>query len=140
MTEEIFPGTVVQVEDDGPARRLPWQFSDTTYGETGSGRTRIRQRVHPPAFVQPETIVRRSERARAEALAQTFVKQLEQMRTELGRPPEPADLSEQWLRAFGLELWRAGDPVTTEDMRKVAELYLEAVKKGANTFAPGPVK
>jgi hypothetical protein len=141
VSEKLFPGTVVQVGDDGVARRVPWYESDTTYGDTGSGRTRIRKRVHQPAFLKPDPITPRDDRSRAEALAEVFVKQLRAMESNLGRPLEPADLSEEWLRTFGLQFWRTGDPVTTEDMRKVAEFYLEAARKGVDAnYAPAPIK
>jgi hypothetical protein len=132
--EEIYPGTIVrsEVDEDGNpvARRLPWWESGTAYGKTGSGETRLRRRRYR-AEVKSDPVIKRSGTQKAEHLAGLFVSQLRQMEQTLGRPVVPADLSEEWLRAFGLELWRGGAPITTDHLRQVAVKYLEATARGA---------
>ena len=135
LDEKVYPGTIVraQTDDSGNAvaERLPWWESDTTYAETGSGRARLKKREHAPSLIERTPIVKRTPKERADGLAQMFINQLNTMSLAAGRPLEPADLSDDWLRTFGLEFWKRGEPIGIEEMRRIAGIYLEAVKRGS---------
>ena len=120
------PGTFIRVDEKG-ARQLPWQQA-ATEGEVGKSKFK-RPITDTKGLPPPPPIVKTSARAKAEKLTTLLVIEIEKMRHALGRPVVSADLSDQWLRALGIkeELWKVGEPVTDETLRRVAEHYLEAV-------------
>jgi hypothetical protein len=115
----VFRGAITAADADG-ARVEPWHRSVTVDAPTGEGRARL------------APIVKRTPRERAEQLALRFVAHLEARARQLGRPVTPADLSDEEYRAFGAELWREGEPVDVETLRRVAGMYLDAVQRGSS--------
>ncbi len=134
MAETVFPGTIVRVEDDGEAERLPWYESDSKLGvATGQG-TGIRRRKHEPGVIpDPAPLRKTSARSKAEDLALMFVGMIQTRERALGRLLVPEDFTEAEYRAFGLEFWKAGQPVSVEQMKPVAALYLEGNRTGASS-------
>jgi len=131
--EKVYPGTHVVVGDDGVAKRIPWHEGGTTYGPIG--KSKIKKKRRRPVSVSVEPVQKRDPRSRADQLAQSFVDQLQKMEVLLGRPVTTDDLSDQWLRAFGVEFAKRGEIVTPEQLRRVAAVYLNAVTKGAGRDA-----
>jgi hypothetical protein len=69
---------------------------------------------------------KRTPRQRAEAFTKQLVGHIEGVRQMLGRRVLWGDLSDQWIAALQGEMWRSGEPVTKEQLRRVAESYLTA--------------
>ena len=147
---DLVRGAVTRVDESG-ARIIPW-WEASTAGEVGlkapgvssvsqDGRgTRLKGVEGTRSFAAPE-VRKTSPQQKAEWLTSLLVAQIEVMKRALGRDVTAGDLSEQWLRALGAELWKEGEPVTVSRLRQVAQRYLEATPKNPDArWTPGPVK
>lgn len=147
MTEPVHRGYVSRAEvgEDGEirARLVPWWGSDII-GPTGTqapgiqdipetGDVRIRRRDSQPVYFNRTPAPKRQPRERVMSLALRLCAEVEGLRQSLGRPVVASDLSPQFLAAMKGEMWKDGEPVTDEQLWRVAEAYLEEAEREARS-------
>ena len=135
-TGPLLIGKVAQSDERGS------RFVDASAASATGVGGRIKGRTYTkkiPQAIEPLRTTNREKAARFTAMLLHHIAQLERA---LARPVVAGDLSEQFLRALGGELWKAGEPVTVERLRKVAEQYFIANEKGrvGADFQPTPVQ
>lgn len=123
-TGPLLEGLIAQSDERGSRFVRRKDASTTGIGGRIKGRTYVTKLPQAP---QPIGMTDREKAAKFTAMLVGHIKQLE---AALARPVVAGDLSEQFLRALGGELWKAGEPVTVDRLRKVAEQYFIANEKG----------
>lgn len=132
----LLKGVIARTDERGSRFVPASEGSATGVGGRIKGRSYT---TRLPQAVQPISMTDREKAAKFTAMLVGHIKQLE---AALARPVVAGDLSEQFLRALGGELWKAGEPVTVERLRKVAEQYFVANEKGrvGSDFQPTAVR
>lgn len=135
-TGPLLKGLVAQSDERGSRFVKASEASSTGIGGRIKGRSYV---TRLPQAARPIGMTDREKAAKFTAMLVGHIKQLE---TQLARPIVAGDLSEQFLRALGGELWKAGEPVTVERLRKVAEQYFVANERGrvGSDFQPTAVR
>lgn len=110
-------GLVAASDSRGNVGWIPWQKA-TAQGPTGTAQNVLTSPTHRGSILQNEPLKKRSDRERAESLARRF---WETVRDN----PKMAPLVLQELHS---EYWKAGQPVSYEDMKNAA---IELLKKAA---------
>jgi len=123
VRERYRKGLVSVADSNGNVRWIPWQEA-TAQGATGTPDNKLTQKriTQNAAFKTPSKIVKRSDRQRVESLAKRFWDQVQL---------NPA-MAPMILKEMQTEYWKAGQPVSFEDMKLAA---IELLKKAAEAQA-----
>lgn len=119
-------GLVSSTDSNGNVQWIPWQKA-TAQGPTGTKRNILTSRTGKGSILQNAPIRKRSERERVESLARRF---WETIRDN----PKMAPLV---LQDIETEYWKAGQPVTYEQIKDAA---IELLKKAAEDAAKKKAK
>lgn len=135
-TGPLLKGVIARTDEQG-SRFVPASEGSAT----GIG-GRIKGRSYTTRIPNPVAPISMTDREKAAKFTAMLVRHIKQLETTLARPVVAGDLSEQFLRALGGELWKAGEPVTIERLRRVAEQYFVANDKGrvGSDFQPSAVR